>query len=849
MWDTIRLSAVGKFFFNKIAVVILAVMMSALFVATANTPISYAADATWSGDTITYNGDTYNKQALTLPGTDSTSQIFVSTPANVDPNTQTKTAKVITIPGNADSTKDISNAQETDYTVDANGNYTNPTSPHTVSVGAQTNTGQTGSSNQNKTSCAVTGVGWIVCATSRFMAESMDKVYSWISDFLKVKPLTTDTSSPLFQTWSIVKGLANACFIVAFLIIIYSQITSYGISNYEIKKMIPKLIVAAILVNVSYYICAAGVDLSNIMGDSIAKALSQVRDSLPAPMPQGDFFNTGGWASITTFILSGGTLGAAGGIAALTSATAGGSIAALATLLFPVLVMAVLSTLVALLVLAARQALITVLVVLSPLAFVMYLLPNTEKQFGKWRELFVTMLMVFPMFSLLFGGAQLASYLIIQNTTQPQVVILALFVQAAPLAVTPFLIRFSGSLLGKLGGMVNNPQKGLVDRSRNWAKDRADTLAKRKMAAAERKPQFRTASGFAYRRNMNKRNRESQKKLYESQLDAAWSGDSRSIANQRDTKAAELRQNANKATAERVYEHYKETTPALMALEGQKRLEEARVKQMHSAEEARWEEAKSERVTADNVFAPVATAARAVLEAQQVADGSKEAAMTMQTKEYVERLKSDVNLQMSVGGIDPNGALKALAKAKSASYAAKAEVIKQIEDASDIMPGKTIEMASALETAINTRNVEEVRAYTNMLAKSNDPGVSTLREILKRREADIDRGGMLEELKFHINGHQTLNTDAEDMVRWSRDDRSLREVSSDAGVYLSLSAQKFMGQKRSTQEGALDVGGVARSTMRDILKNPGKANVKEPVLRRLRREMGVAEDGTEDDTL
>ena len=112
----------------------------------------------------------------------------------------------------------------------------------------------------------------------------------------------------------------------------------------------------------------------------------------------------------------------------------------------------------------------------------------------------MTMLMVFPMFSLLFGGSQLASYIIIQNTDKISVVILGLLVQAAPLAITPFLLQFSGSLVGKMAGMLNDPKKGLVDRSRNWSKDRAETLAKRKMALSEnRRPYTRRAWLIAVR--------------------------------------------------------------------------------------------------------------------------------------------------------------------------------------------------------------------------------------------------------------------------------------------------------------------------------------------------------------
>lgn len=44
--------------------------------------------------------------------------------------------------------------------------------------------------------------------------------------------------------------------------------------------------------------------------------------------------------------------------------------------------------------------------------------------------------------------------------------------QVAPIAITPLII-VSGNLLGKLAGIVNNLNRGIIDRTRNWAQERA----------------------------------------------------------------------------------------------------------------------------------------------------------------------------------------------------------------------------------------------------------------------------------------------------------------------------------------------------------------------------------------
>ena len=67
-----------------------------------------------------------------------------------------------------------------------------------------------------------------------------------------------------------------------FLAIIISQLTGFGISNYGIKKMLPRLIIAAILVNLSIYICQIAVDLSNILGYGLRAGLGGIGDGISA---------------------------------------------------------------------------------------------------------------------------------------------------------------------------------------------------------------------------------------------------------------------------------------------------------------------------------------------------------------------------------------------------------------------------------------------------------------------------------------------------------------------------------------------------------------------------------------
>lgn len=631
MWDTYRLSAGGGFSLRKIVVMFIAVILSALFMAIINPEDTFAQSATWEGDNLKLGNNTYTKMANPpiLPGiSPSNDQIYVYENGN--------DVSVIALSGTADRSQEITSAQFGEFVKDANGNYsikpgTDP--PGSLAIAASSNATSPENEDPAATRCAVEGIGWIICHPSRFIAQGMDKVYEWINGFLTVKPLTDDTDSGIFKAWEIAKNVANAMFVLAFLVIIYSQITSYGISNYEIKKMIPKLILVAVLVNISYFICAIAIDVSNILGDSVQKALIDIRNTVTSYSASGglDF----SFENVTEYVLSAGTIGVAGfaGAATLASAT-GGSIVSLVFLLLPALVAGILSVIVALAILAARQAIITVLIVVSPLAFVAYLLPNTEKWFEKWRGLLTTMLLVFPMFSLLFGGSQLASALIIQNTDQLSVVILALFVQVAPLVVTPFLIQFSGSLLSRFAGMVNNPNKGLIDRTRNWSQGYADRNAARAKILGENS-RF-GARRWAFKREMDKRKDDDKLKSYNDSLDASWAEDKRSHRIGVQAKYAELRKAAAHAETEEAFESdlARKGNTVGQHMRARQYSAEGAVKNYKTRSEIAWTEAGTEDMLEGNPYAAFHEKAKAQARDAQVFGYRMGTAQVMQKIDY-----------------------------------------------------------------------------------------------------------------------------------------------------------------------------------------------------------------------
>ena len=470
----------GRLSMRKLLSFVAALIVTVFAYTLAAAPTAFAADAAWNGGNLSYESNQYNAMADAKEG-DSTglpagSKVYGY---STNPADGPQKAYLIYFEPGVDP-KTATSAKTVNYSYTPPSTYTNKSSVGTISIDSS-------SANNPTSTCTVEGVGWIVCSLSSFLAEGMDNIFNLLTGFVAVQPIrTSDQSGDLYKAWDIMRSFANIVFIIGFLVIIYSQLTSTGVSNYGIKKLLPRIIIAAILVNISYYICAIAVDITNILGYSLQHIFIQVRENLFGIHGNTWSNSMGNWESVTGFVLSGGAtvlaLGA-GGAAAL--AATGGTAAAAIFLLLPILVGALITILVVLLILAARQAIIIILIIISPLAFVAYLLPGTEKWFEKWKDLFMTMMIFFPAFSMVFGGAQLAGAVIIQNATSINLIILGLAVQVAPLAIAPLLMRLSGGFLNRIAGIVNNPGKGLVDRTRKWAGEHADYHRQRGTSGAK----------------------------------------------------------------------------------------------------------------------------------------------------------------------------------------------------------------------------------------------------------------------------------------------------------------------------------------------------------------------------
>ena len=277
MWDLWRYVTRGHTSWCRFSLLATSVMMAVFVVTATFSQIAYAADATRDkdGNTLSYEGNNYsriNKESFTSD--EKTKGLPIASSGYFDGyqfiESQNTLHLILT---DGDATKATSGKVVT-YTL-KNGVYDPASQSEIKNVSIET-----GEVNNTGT-CKLLQVGWLVCPVMTFLADFMDKIMDILRNFLTVRALSTNThDNPVYEIWEKVRDLANICFIIAFLIIVYSQVTNFGISSYGLKVMLPRLIVAAILVNASYWIAGLAIDVSNLLGTNIQDMFTAVRKGL-----------------------------------------------------------------------------------------------------------------------------------------------------------------------------------------------------------------------------------------------------------------------------------------------------------------------------------------------------------------------------------------------------------------------------------------------------------------------------------------------------------------------------------------------------------------------------------------
>lgn len=349
------------------------------------------------------------------------------------------------VPETCSQLADILNKQAKDYETYIRANPSKKPSPDAVQRTSKSSDASAANGGKNTCNPDIGGVGWIVCPVMTFMANMFDSAFGFLADsFLSFDSTLVDPATargPMtYQVWGNFRNIANVIFVIAIMAVVLSQVTSIGISNYGIKKLLPRIIITAILVNVSYYLCSLAIDVSNLLGYGISGLFNNM-----APVVEVSKDGSVGHVigRISAYAIMGSIL--VPGIAGIALALSGSVILA-----------GLLALGIMVLILMLRKALIILLVIVAPLAFAAYLLPNTEQWFKRWWKLFYTLLLLFPIVGIVFAAAKLASTVIYEsNPKDVPTQLTALGVMSLPFFAVPSLLKGALSGTGALGQKIS----------------------------------------------------------------------------------------------------------------------------------------------------------------------------------------------------------------------------------------------------------------------------------------------------------------------------------------------------------------------------------------------------------
>jgi hypothetical protein len=270
-----------------------------------------------------------------------------------------------------------------------------------------------------------------------------------------------DTCDAYYTAWASFRNIALGLIVIAGLIVIIAQAVGMEILDaYTVRKMLPRILVAAIAITLSWPLMNFAVTLSNNLGFG-------VRDLIIAPFHNLDstinlnFSNGGGFVGgLENFIGGVGLLGGAAAIGASIWIAAGGL-----GIVLSYVVTAGLAVMIAILVLVLRQIVVIMLIILSPIAIVAYVLPNTQRVFRLWWESFSRALLMFPLIAAFIAAGRVFAAISLTSasngvggTLQGLIGFVAYF---APYFLIPLTFRLSGGIMSGLGGFIQQRSQGI----------------------------------------------------------------------------------------------------------------------------------------------------------------------------------------------------------------------------------------------------------------------------------------------------------------------------------------------------------------------------------------------------
>lgn len=346
----------------------------------------------------------------------------------------------------------------------------NPTDPGALDPGDSSNPTTPGGGTSQQSCEDADDFAWVGCPFIRGIDGVLRSIEANVVDILVIKPEAYEGNG-IKDAWVVFRNISSILLIIVMLVVVISTALGFSfVDAYTVKKILPRLVIAVIFIQLSWALTTFSINFINVIGNGIFGIMltpfgGADATNLPSLIAGAD----GGQGLFNTLIIAG---LAAGGIAL--------GFLGLLSLAFTTF----LAVFVGFIILIIRNLVIILTIMLAPIAIVAWIMPGTNKVWSLWWDSFSKALLMFPFIMMLFAAGRIMAW----TTVQAEVataggigpgflesisgsVLTVLIVVAAyviPYFLIPFTLKFAGGLVGTLGGLANDRSRGIFDRSKKY---------------------------------------------------------------------------------------------------------------------------------------------------------------------------------------------------------------------------------------------------------------------------------------------------------------------------------------------------------------------------------------------
>lgn len=317
----------------------------------------------------------------------------------------------------------------------------------------------------NEDACPIddkSALSWILCPLVELGDKTIARLRDSIARFMYTPNEQLFGNEGIQDGYAKFRNLGLGLIVIAGLFMIITQALGFEIFDaYMLRKVLPRLIIAAIGIAVSFQLLQFIVGIFNDLGLFAHKVIA----SLVPPNTAVEFQDFGATARDNV-----GAGVAAVGILALGLLWLGpfGLLSLIGTI--------VLALLLGIFVFAIREMIVMIAILMAPLGIAAYVLPGTQKIWSFWKNALITSLVMFPLIMAFIGAGEMLSNLLGGQGSDDYMKVLAVIVRYAPYFMLPFAFKMAGGLMTTIFSIANDRSRGAFDKLR---KARENENAKR----------------------------------------------------------------------------------------------------------------------------------------------------------------------------------------------------------------------------------------------------------------------------------------------------------------------------------------------------------------------------------